>query len=76
MRRANRLGGGYQPIQKEHKEKPEEGETDHGLVDTEEQSIILRGDNLPIVDWRKYRVRIHARLEYANLEKGNRSGTI
>ena len=54
MRRANRLGGGYQPIQEETEKNPEEGEIDHRPVDTEEDSIILRGDNLPIVDLSKY----------------------
>ena len=36
MRRANRLGGGYQPIQEEPEENPEEGEIDNGPEDTEE----------------------------------------
>ena len=51
IRRANKLGGGYQAVQEEN---PEEGEIDHGLVDTEEVSIILRGYNLPIVGLSKY----------------------
>ena len=50
MRRAKRLGGGYQPIQEENKENPKEGEIDKGPEETEEDSIILRRDNLPIVD--------------------------
>ena len=54
MRRANSLGGGYQPIQEETEENPEEGQIDHGQVDTEEDSIILRGHYLPIVDLGKY----------------------
>ena len=53
-RRANRLGGGYQPIQEETEENSEEGEIDNGPEDTEEDSIILRGDNLLIVDLSKY----------------------
>ena len=54
LRRANRLGGGYKPI------IPEEEETEEmrkkGEVETAEteDSVIMRGDNLPIVDLRKY----------------------
>ena len=54
MRRANRLGGGYQPIQEETEENPAEVEINQEPEDTEEESIVLRGDNLPIVDLRKY----------------------
>ena len=50
MRRANRLGGGYQPIQEEPEENLEEGETDKKPEDTKQDSIIMRGFNLPIVD--------------------------
>ena len=53
--RANRIGGGYRPILEEEEnepEAPEEGElqTEQNTVDTEEDSVIMRGDNLPIVD--------------------------
>ena len=57
MRRANRLGGGYQPIteeQDEPEELREEGELEIENAETEEDSIIMRGDNLPIVDLSKY----------------------
>ena len=54
MRRANRLGGGYLPIQEEPEENTKEGEINQEPEDTEEDSIILRGDNLPIVDLSKY----------------------
>ena len=54
MRRANRLGGGYPPIQEEPEENTEEGEIIQEPEDTEEDSIILRGGNLPIVDLSKY----------------------
>ena len=54
MRRANRLGGGYQPIQEEPEENTEEGEINQQPEDTEEDSVLLRGDNLPIVDLSKY----------------------
>ena len=54
MRRANRLGGGYQPIQEETEEITEEGEINQEPEDTEEDSVLLRGDNLPIVDLSKY----------------------
>ena len=55
--RANRIGGGYRPIQvEEESEAPEEGELqpEQNTVDTEEDSVIMRGDNLPIVDLSKY----------------------
>ena len=59
--RANRIGGGYRPIQEEEEEEdepevPEEGElqVEQDTVDTEEDSVIMRGDNLPIVDLSKY----------------------
>ena len=55
MRRAIRLSGGYQSIHEEPEENPEEGEIDHRPVDTDEVSIKLRGDNLPIVDLSKYK---------------------
>ena len=54
MRRANRLGGQYQPIQEEPEENTEEGEINQEPEDTEEDSVLLRGDNLPIVDLSKY----------------------
>ena len=57
--RANRIGGGYRRIQEEEEDEPEaaeEGElqTEQNTVDTEEDSVIMRGDNLPIVDLSKY----------------------
>ena len=54
IRRANRLGGGYQPLQVETEKNPEEGEIEQEPEDTEEDSIIMRGDNLPIVNLSKY----------------------
>ena len=55
--RANRIGGGYQPIQEEEDEPeaPEEGElqAEQNTVDTKEDNVIMRGDNLPIVDLSK-----------------------
>ena len=57
MRRANRLGGGYQPMteeQDEPEELQEEGELEIENTETEEDSVIMRGDNLPIVDLSKY----------------------
>ena len=57
IRRANRLGGGYQPIIEEQ-EKPEkireEGELEMEAAAAEEDSVIMRGDNLPIVDLSKH----------------------
>ena len=53
MPRANRIGGGYQPIEiEEEHEEPEEPEEirEEGEIKTEEDSVIMRGDNLPIVD--------------------------
>ena len=52
MRRANRLGGGHQPIQEEPEENPQR-EIDQELEDTEEDSIVMRGDILPIVTLNK-----------------------
>ena len=57
MRRANRLGGGYRPIaeeEEEPEEKREEGELEIENAETEEDSVIMRGDNLPIVDLSRY----------------------
>ena len=58
IRRASRFVGGYQPIeieeeQEEPEELPEEGEIEQA-AETEEDSLIMRGDNLPIVDLSKY----------------------
>ena len=53
--RANRLGGEYHPInleEEETKEMREEGEVE--TAETKEDSVIMRGDNLPIVDLSKY----------------------
>ena len=56
IRRANRLGGGYQPLIEEQEEQPDEvrekGELEKN--ETVEDSVIMRGDNLPIVDLFKY----------------------
>ena len=54
--RANRISGGYRPIQEDEPEAPREGELqiEQNTVDTEEDSVIMRGDNLPIVDLSKY----------------------
>ena len=57
MRRANRLEGGYQPMteeQDEPEELREEGELEIENAETEEDSVIMRGDNLPIVVLSKY----------------------
>ena len=50
IHRANRIGGGYQPIEiieEEEPEAPEEGDfqADQNTVVTEEDSVIMRGDN-------------------------------
>ena len=57
--RANRIGGGYRPIQVEEEEKPEapeggELQAERNKVYTAEDSVIMRGENLPIVDLSKY----------------------
>ena len=57
LRRANRLGGGYHPINLEQEEEETEKMREEGEVETaetEEDSVIMRGDNLPIVDLSKY----------------------
>ena len=50
------MGGGYQPITEEveETENPEEGEIERDQPETEEDSDIMRGDNLPIVDLSKF----------------------
>ena len=58
--RANRIGGGYQTIEiideGAEPEAPEEREVeaDQNTVDTEEDSVIMRGDNLRIVNLSEY----------------------
>ena len=56
LQRTNRLGGGYQPLTEEtgELENAEEGEIEPEQPETEEDSIILRWDNLPIVDLSKF----------------------
>ena len=55
LQRTNRLGGGYQPLTEENgePENAEDGEIEPEQSETEEDSLILRGDNLPIVDLSK-----------------------
>ena len=53
LRRANRLGGGYHPVtpggeEEETEEMREEGEVE--TVETADDSVNMRGDNLPTVD--------------------------
>ena len=56
LRRANRLGGGYHPVipekEEEAEEMREEGEVE--TAETKDDSVVMRGDNLPIVDLSKY----------------------
>ena len=56
LRRANRLKGGYHLVipgeEEETEEKREEGEVE--TAETKEDSVIMRVDNLPIVDLSKY----------------------
>ena len=57
LRRANQLGGGYQPIIEEEEESEEireEGELEQEAAKTEEVSVIMQRVNLPIVDLSKY----------------------
>ena len=56
IQRTNRLGGGYHPLTEETGEpqNTEEGEIEPEQPETEEDSLILRGDNLPIVDLSKF----------------------
>ena len=47
MKRANRLGGGYQPIleeQEDQEEIREEGELEIEAAETKEYSVIMRSD--------------------------------
>ena len=60
IQRANRLGGGYQPMQVEEQipneiqaeEQPTEDRTNDS--ESEGESQVIRGDNLPIVDLKNY----------------------
>ena len=56
LQRTNRLWGGYQPLTEENgePENAEEGEIEPEQPETEEDRLILRGDNLPIVDLSKF----------------------
>ena len=46
---------GYQPLANETRDqKPEEGEFEPEQAETEEDSVILRGDSIPIVHWNKF----------------------
>ena len=56
IQRTNRLGVGYHPLTEETGEpqNTEEGEIEPEQPETEEDSLILRGDNLPIVDLSKF----------------------
>ena len=56
LQRTHRLGGGYHPLTEdtEETENPEEGELEPEPPETEEDSVIMRGDNLPIVDLSKF----------------------
>ena len=63
IQRANRLGGGYQLIQAMEDEpnpiEPDEQFLEEQLNDPErkEESQLIRGDNLPIVDLKKLQYR-------------------
>ena len=56
--RANTILGGYKPIVVEEEESPEEkreeGEIEQETVQTEDNGVILRGNNLPIMNLTKY----------------------
>ena len=56
LQSTNRLGGGYQSLTEENgePENAEEGKIEPEQPETEEDSLILRGDNLPIVDLSKF----------------------
>ena len=56
LQRTNRLGGGYQQLAEgiEDPENREAGEVEPEQSETEEDSVILRGENLPIVDLSKF----------------------
>ena len=56
IQRANRLGGGYRPLQK-IVEEPDQFQMEEQLPEeqlNDPESQILRGDNLPIVDLKNY----------------------
>ena len=43
-------------MQEEPEDNPEEGEINQEPEDTEQDSVVLRGDNLPIIDLSKYNI--------------------
>ena len=57
IRRANRIGGGFLPIYIEEVQEETEGVRGEGeieqAVETEEDSVIMQGNNIPIVDLTK-----------------------
>ena len=59
IQRKSRLGGGYHPLTEEtgEPENTEEDEIEPEQPETEEDSLILRGDNLPIVDLSKFNTK-------------------
>ena len=57
LSRANRLGGGYQPLE-ERREEEQEAQQPEITEDTEQESEgesqVTRGDNFPIADLKAY----------------------
>ena len=54
MRRTNGLGGGYKQLKEEPEENPEVGVIYQEPEGIDEDSVVLRRNNLPIVDLKKY----------------------
>ena len=57
LTRANRFGGGYQPLEariEEEQEAPQPGMAEETEQESEGESQVIRGDNFPIVDLKSY----------------------
>ena len=54
LNRANRFGGGYQPLEERIDENPPQEEIEENEPENEGESQIIRGDNFPIVDLKAY----------------------
>ena len=87
LTRANRSGGGYQPLE-ERVEEEQEIQQPETIEDTEQESKgksqVVRGDNFPIVDVKSYNtdgkeiqfIQINQVIEIVTGEKKNTEATI
>ena len=87
MTRANRFGGGYQPLEErvEEEQEVQQPETIEDIEqESEAESQVVRGDNFPIVDLKSYNtdgkeiqlIQINQVIEKVTGEKKNTKATI